>query len=142
MNGKYRLGEGNGGLEKRTGEVMDSGMATAVVLVGFFLTILLCCAGCTAPVSEETISYQVIDERLMANYAIFTIEVTNEGYMVVSGLNLNVTVVDGPVNNPRTIGSKVIEVGRIEPGETTIAVAEFSDKKLSGEDVRVLVELI
>ncbi|HDQ08464.1 MAG TPA: hypothetical protein ENN44_06770 [Methanoculleus sp.] len=121
---------------------MGSGMTTAVVMAGFFLAVLLCCAGCTAPVSEETVSYEVIDERLMANYAIYTIEVTNEGYMVVAGLNLNVTVVDGPVNNPRTIASKVIEVGRIEPGESTIAVAEFSDKKLGGDDVRVLVELI
>lgn len=121
---------------------MTRGMTIAVVLAGFSLIVLLCCAGCTAPVSEETISVEVIDERPMTNYALYTIKVTNDGYMAVSGLKLNVTVVDGPINSPRQIASKVIEVGRIEPGESTIAVAEFSDKKLGGEDVRVLVELI
>ncbi len=117
-------------------------MTIAVVLAGFSLIVLLCCAGCTAPVSEETISVEVIDERPMTNYALYTIKVTNDGYMAVSGLKLNVTVVDGPTNSPHQLASKVVEVGRIEPGESTTVGVEFSNMKLGGDDVRVQVKIV
>ena len=130
------------GQNERRGKDPRSSMAPVVVLAGFSLILLLCCAGCTAPVSEESITVEVIDERPMANYALYTIEVTNNGMMAVSGLKLNVTVVEGPANNPHTIGSKIVEVGRIERGESLPVTVEFSNMKLGGEDVRVLVELV
>ncbi|MBT8508128.1 hypothetical protein AZH53_06885 [Methanomicrobiaceae archaeon CYW5] len=124
-----------GGMNMRSG-------ATVILLAGLSLVLLLCSAGCTSPVSEETISAEVIEERTMANYAIYTIEVTNDGIMAVNGLKLNVTVVDGPVDKPRQLGTKIVEVGRIEPGESTTVNAEFSNMKLGGADVRALVEVI
>jgi hypothetical protein len=142
MNERSRIRQRPVSLRKWYDKGMKSGMTIAVVLAGFSLIVLLCCAGCTAPVSEETISVEVIDERPMSNYALYTIKVTNDGYVAVSGLKLNVTVVDGPTNSPRTIGSKIVEVGRIEPGESTTVAAEFSNMKLGGDDVRVLVEIV
>jgi len=118
-----------------------SGRVAVLVLAGLSLMLLLCCAGCTAPVSEESITVEVIEERPMASYALYTIEVTNDGIMAVSGLKLNVTVMDGPTNNPHIIASKVVEVGRIERGESVPVTVEFSNAKFSGEDVRVLVEI-
>ena len=121
--------------------MLQSGVAV-MVLAGLSLVILLCSAGCTAPVSEETISVEVVEERTMANYAIYTIEVTNDGILAVSGLKLNVTVLDGPTDNPRQLATKIVEVGRIEPGESRWVSAEFSNMKLGEADVRVQVEII